>query len=329
MAIYEIINVGANKALNIYGSDVKGNTLYDGRSIILWTSSGSGEQCWIVPSLRSAPYIRSYLNRDFGIHANKNGTSKYACDIHTITGSADTKIALTEVSNGYKIKLEGENMYLTANGTGNGASVSWAPSSTSNMQVWKFNRKDVISNGRSTTLYGDVGTMNDAGLSGSRMEKNAQYIYDFLRDEGFTKEAACAVLGNFESESTFNPAIWENLNVISGNHSGYGIAQWTPATYFLQWAVDVGLITTATASQINRIAESSIQDLMDSELSFLMWTLNLSGDNFTGSTSFNSFTTSTSNVKTLAKTFAENYERPASSEYTERQNNAQKWYNFF
>ena len=88
MAIYEIINVGANKALNIYGSDVKGNTLYDGRSIILWTSSGSGEQCWIVPSLRSAPYIRSYLNRDFGIHANKNGTSKYACDIHTITGSA-------------------------------------------------------------------------------------------------------------------------------------------------------------------------------------------------------------------------------------------------
>ena len=24
MAIYEIINVGANKALNIYGSDVKG-----------------------------------------------------------------------------------------------------------------------------------------------------------------------------------------------------------------------------------------------------------------------------------------------------------------
>lgn len=135
MAIYEIINVGANKALNIYGSDVKGNTLYDGRSIILWTSSGSGEQCWIVPSLRSAPYIRSYLNRDFGIHANKNGTSKYACDIHTITGSADTKIALTEVSNGYKIKLEGENMYLTANGTGNGASVSWAPSSTSNMQV--------------------------------------------------------------------------------------------------------------------------------------------------------------------------------------------------
>lgn len=261
MAIYEIINVGANKALNIYGSDVKGNTLYDGRSIILWTSSGSGEQCWIVPSLRSAPYIRSYLNRDFGIHANKNGTSKYACDIHTITGSADTKIALTEVSNGYKIKLEGENMYLTANGTGNGASVSWAPSSTSNMQVWKFNRKDVISNGRSTTLYGDVGTMNDAGLSGSRMEKNAQYIYDFLRDEGFTKEAACAVLGNFESESTFNPAIWENLNVISGNHSGYGIAQWTPATYFLQWAVDVGLITTATASQINRIAESSIRAL--------------------------------------------------------------------
>lgn len=52
-------------------------------------------------------------------------------------------------------------------------------------------------------------------------------------------------------------------------------------------------------------------------------------NNFTGSTSFNSFKTSTSNVKTLAKTFAENYERPASSEYTERQNNAQKWYNFF
>lgn len=65
------------------------------------------------------------------------------------------------------------------------------------------------------------------------------------------------------------------------------------------------------------------------ELAFLLWTLTLSGDNFTGATSFDSFKKSTGDVKTLAKTFAQNYERPARSGYTEWQNNAQKWYNFF
>ena len=53
MAVYEIINVGANKALNISGSDLKGTSLYDNRNVTLWTRSGSGEQAWILDSKTS------------------------------------------------------------------------------------------------------------------------------------------------------------------------------------------------------------------------------------------------------------------------------------
>lgn len=332
MAVYEIINVGANKALNISGSDLKGTSLYDNRNVALWTRSGSGEQAWILDSKTSPDGIRSYLNRKFGLNAYRNSTSKYKCDIHTVEGNeTDSDVTISTVSGGYKIKLKNYNMYLTADGTSNGASVSWAPSSTSNLQVWKLNEKDVISFGDQTTLYGAVGTQYDADavLSGTELETNAKYIYDFLRDAGFTKQAACAALGNFEAESTFNPAIWEELNVYTDDKRGYGLAQWSPGMYFLQWAKDVGFITSISATAINSKARTALQDLMDAELAFLMWTLTLSGDNFTGATSFDSFKKSTGDVKTLAKTFAQNYERPASSEYTERQNNAQKWYNFF
>lgn len=330
MAIYEIINVGANKALNISGSDLQGSSLYDNRKVCLWTRSGSGEQAWILDSTTNPDGIRSYLRRTFGLNAYRNSTSKYKCDIHTVEGNeTDSDVTITAVSGGYKIKLKNYNMYLTADGTDDGAAVSWAPSSTSKMQVWKLNKKTIITYGKSTTLHGTVGTSGTAGLSGSDLNDNAQYIYDYLKDEGFTKAAACAAIGNFEAESTLNPAIWQNKDKITGRDSGYGIAQWTPATNFIQWAVDVGFITSVTASAINAKAKSSIQKLMDAELAFLMWTLTLSGNVFYEDVSFDSFRKSNDDVKTLAKSFAQNYERPSSTEYSKRQNNAKKWYDYF
>lgn len=332
MAVYEIINVGANKALNISGSNLKGTDLYDNRNVTLWTRSGSGEQAWILDSITLPDGIRSYLGREFGLNAYRNSTSKYKCDIHTVEGNEkDSDVTISAVSGGYKIKLKNYNMYLTADGTANGSSVSWAPASTSNLQVWKLTRKTIIPSTTATTLYGKVGNSTTGDLTTTQRQKNAKYIYEFLRDadQGFTKEAACAAIGNFEAESALNPAIWEELNVIDKDNRGYGLAQWSPGMYFLQWAKDVGFITSISATAINDKANSSIQKLMDAELAFLMWSLTLSGDNFYGSTSFDSFKKSTGDVKALAKTFAENYERPSSSEYTKRQNNAQKWYEYF
>lgn len=328
MAVYEIINVGANKALNISGSDLKGTSLYDNRNVTLWTRSGSGEQAWILDSKTSPDGIRSYLNRKFGLNAYRNSTSKYKCDIHTVEGNeTDSDVTISTVSGGYKIKLKNYNMYLTADGTSNGASVSWAPSSTSNLQVWKLNEKDVISFGDKTTLYGAVGTQYDASLTGTNLEKNAEYIYDFLIAAGFTKEAACATLGNFEAESTLNPSIWEELNIYDEDDRGYGLAQWSPGMSFLQWAKDVGFITTISATAINSKARTALQDLMDAELAYFIWSASLSGNYFNGF-SYENFKSSKESVTYLTEVFAEYYEI-TTSRITVRKNNAQKWYNKF
>lgn len=58
---------------------------------------------------------------------------------------------------------------------------------------------------------------------------NAREVWDFLRNVGWTEEAAAGVLGNFQAESYINPGQWE----IGYNYSmsyGTGLGQWTPAT---------------------------------------------------------------------------------------------------
>ena len=89
MAVYEIINVGANKALNISGSNLKGTSLYNNQGITLWSRSGSSEQSWIFTTTSKPACIRSYLNREFGLNARKNSSTKYKCDIHEIDGNRD------------------------------------------------------------------------------------------------------------------------------------------------------------------------------------------------------------------------------------------------
>lgn len=51
------------------------------------------------------------------------------------------------------------------------------------------------------------------------MEEVARKIYEFLIAKGLTPEAACAILGNIEQESSFNPA------ANNGNHH-FGLCQW-------------------------------------------------------------------------------------------------------
>lgn len=325
MAVYEIINVGANKALNISGSNLKGTSLYNNQGITLWSRSGSSEQSWIFTTTSKPACIRSYLNREFGLNARKNSSIKYKCDIHEIDGNeTDTAVGVEHISTGDRIKLLNYDLYLTADGTGNGATVSWAPESSSNLQLWKLNEKDVITHGKTTTLYGPVGNYKTGNLLESQRKTNAKYIYDFLIDNGFPKEAACAVLGNCEQESTFNPSVWQTLNDLD---LGYGIVQWSPATKFLQWAVDIGLIASVSAAIINTLAKSSVQKLMDAELTYFIFTAALSGDYFSGN-SFETFKNSTDSVTELAKTFVLTYEK-TTSEIAKRQEYAQNWYEYF
>lgn len=49
MAIYKLTNVGANKCLNIYGSN--STSLSHGINVVIWADSGTNEQKWSIPSL--------------------------------------------------------------------------------------------------------------------------------------------------------------------------------------------------------------------------------------------------------------------------------------
>lgn len=81
------------------------------------------------------------------------------------------------------------------------------------------------------------------------METNAEYIYNYLKKKGFTKNAICGILGNMNSESTINPAVWQSLNDM---YLGYGLVQWDDGKLFIDWAKKEGVISAATAEAVNK-----------------------------------------------------------------------------
>lgn len=150
-------------------------------------------------------------------------------------------------------------------------------------------------------------------LSTSQMKVNAQYILDYLINEGWTKEAICGMLGNMQRESTINPGIWQNLD--EGNTSlGVSLVQWTPATKYLNWCTENGLVWSEMNSALKRIlyeVKNNIQYYAT--------------DSYPES--FSEFTQSTKDVKYLARAFLHNYERAGVSAEAEREENAEYWYN--
>ena len=82
------------------------------------------------------------------------------------------------------------------------------------------------------TCYAIVGTDKDR-LEKEQQEANAQYIYDYLINEGWTVNAICGLLGNVDEESRLNPGVWQTLNSVNG---GYGLFQLTPVKdKFFYW----------------------------------------------------------------------------------------------
>lgn len=172
-------------------------------------------------------------------------------------------------------------------------------------------------------------------LSTAQMTANARYICRYLMNQGFTKNAACAVLGNMEAEGGINPGIWERRDNTS---YGYGLVQWTPATKFINRAVNRGIITSATASAVNNLATSAPKALMDAELECLIWGCTSGGEFFAPASSmqhseyrmtFAQFKASTLSAGTLAVVFHDHFERSAdgTTGLNNRSNKATNWYN--
>ncbi len=68
--------------------------------------------------------------------------------------------------------------------------------------------------------------------SGADMSNNAQAVWDFFNGKGLSPVAIAGIMGNFQQESGFDPAIKQNhsTNAIPDGGdgvTGFGIAQWT------------------------------------------------------------------------------------------------------
>lgn len=94
-------------------------------------------------------------------------------------------------------------------------------------------------------------------LTERQQECNATYIYERLIARGFTKRAACGVLGNIQKECGVNPGVWQVLNDPS---YGYGLFQWTSAkNKYLSWAVENNIINAQDSDYKLALAVMKIQ----------------------------------------------------------------------
>lgn len=152
-------------------------------------------------------------------------------------------------------------------------------------------------------------------LSQDQMKVNATYIYKFLSNEGWTKNAIAGMLGNMQAESSLNPGRWQSENV--GNTSGgYGLVQWTPATNYLNWCNSEGISDPSEMdSNLLRIIyelDHGLQWIATSEYDF----------------SFEAFASSTKSPSYLASAFLKCYERAGVEVESTRQANAVSWFSF-
>lgn len=188
------------------------------------------------------------------------------------------------------------------------------------------------------TVYGD----HKGGLQEEQQKANAEYIYNFLKKQGWTVEAICGVLGNMQKESSMNPGAWQYWE----NQSyGFGLAQWSESKEFLEFAH----LDTVQASELS---ERSPQKMMDAQLDYLMKSLNadtdgvecrwlvpadekyykfpLSDDDLKNMT-VKEFSQSTDDYKELAMVFHASYERSGDDKdgIQKRVDYAETWYLYF
>lgn len=331
MAVYKIVNVATNKCLNISGNNPFGENLYDGQNITLWEDSTSSDQKWVISALSTRVQIIAYANEEMGLNAYTAG-SAFKCTLHDLENNAtDSQVDFQLVSgNQYRIKLSNHNgKYLAADGT----NVVWTGYQSSNNQLWKLMKLVIVPNSPASTVYAQVGTLNDASadfglkINVSKLNANARYIYKYLTKESFSKAAICAILGNFQVESSLNPGIWQRVNY----GGGYGLGQWTPPSKFFNWADLVDGIPGANTSVVNALSRMNPQKLMDAELAFFIWDFTLRNDVFQNSSAWTlaKFKAGTeAQLEQLTREFFKCYEQAGNGSGDLRVEYAQNWKNF-
>ena len=91
--------------------------------------------------------------------------------------------------------------------------------------------------------------------------ETAQQIWHYFTSRGWTPEAVAGLLGNMQSESGIIADRWES-DKVGDLARGYGLVQWTPATKYIDWAKQNGLVYQEVISQCKRLeyeVENNIQ----------------------------------------------------------------------
>lgn len=151
-------------------------------------------------------------------------------------------------------------------------------------------------------------------LSLPQMQVNATYLYGLLNREGWTLNAIAGGMGNWQTESTLNPGIWQNLK--ENPKLGYGLVQWTPSTKYTDWCASQGLEPSYMQSAVARL---SYEVSHPSE----QW-----GETSQYPMSFSDFITSTESPRYLAMVFLYNYEKPKNLNQPKRGTQAEYWYTY-
>lgn len=181
-------------------------------------------------------------------------------------------------------------------------------------------------------VYNGYWISTDTYLTQEHRNVNARNVYQYLRGLGWTLNAIAGMLGNFDVESSINPALIENRNyhtlitnaecLVIPDTLGVGMAQWT------------GNTPTAPAGQ--KLASFAIRHNMnwyDGDLQCLRWEREYDDDlQFDHLTvdgvqwDWNSYVISTETPEQLAKVWQRCYERGGSDTAT-RQAKARMYYN--
>ena len=154
----------------------------------------------------------------------------------------------------------------------------------------------------------------------SYRQNNANNVAYYFRQQGWTLNAICAMLGNMEYESHLNPAQWEHGLGVEGNpYHGYGLVQWTPWTKYTNFAEQYGIDwKTNFDFQCTRI-QWELEN--DEQWQPVLW----------HGMTFAEFAQSTDNVYTLTEAFLRAYENPRnpSASLSTRQQMSAYWYEYF
>ena len=299
---------------------------------------------WSIPSLGTNQQMRSCSHTKYFLNADKN----MKCDVYK--DNADTYLDFEKVSgktNVYYISLHSNpNKRLAVTSKKVGTQAVWYDKMNVTSQQWKITSTyagEIV-----TGILASVFASSDSTLTEEEQDKNATYILKYLQKAGFTKQAACGVIGNFYQESKMNPGTWE----IGYRHSirgGYGLAQWTTPkfsstglpNYCLQYLYEAGFISSSSAvTEADELAdEAKPKEFMSGQLNALLQSMQPGEGQFFYSSkyqhsgitdmTFEKFKKSTLSADKLALVFHDYYERSGDTYAQAVKNRATPALNFY